>query len=80
MMGQLTAELKRRASVFGAAVAGVLSAPLALATTVTVDIGAVHDQSWDLSEGIAAVGAVALALAGLFLVVKVVKAVFAAIV
>ena len=79
-MGQLKEHLKRRASVYGAAIAPVLAAPAAFATTVTVDIGAVHDQSWDLSEGIAAVGAVALALAGLFLVVKVVKSVFAAIV
>ena len=54
--------------------------PGASAATVTVDIGAIHDQSWDLSEGIAAVGAVALALAGLFVVIKIVKSVFAAIV
>ena len=79
-MGQLKEYLKRRASVYGAAVAPALMAPAAFATTVTVDIGSIHDQSWDLSEGIAAVGAVALALAGLFLVVKVVKSVFAAIV
>lgn len=52
----------------------------AAAATVTVDIGAIHDQNWDLSEGIAAVGAVALALAGLFIVIKIVKSVFAAIV
>ena len=79
-MGQLKETLKRRASVFGAAMAPVLAAPMASAATVTVDIGAIHDQSWDLSEGIAAVGAVALALAGLFVVIKIVKSVFAAIV
>lgn len=84
-MGKLKAELSRQASRFGSAAAlaagsGVVLLPGASAATVTVDIGAVHDQSWDLTEGIAAVGAVGLALAGLFLVVKVVKAVFASIV
>ena len=62
-------------------IVGALAATAgAAATTVTVDIGAIHDQNWDLSEGIAAVGAVALALAGLFIVIKIVKSVFAAIV
>lgn len=79
-MERLKSELKRKASIFGAAAAGVLAVPMAAAATVTVDIGAVHDQSWDLTEGIAAVGAVGLALAGLFLVVKVIKSVFASIV
>ena len=79
-MGQLKSEPKRRASVFGAAAATALAPMAAFGATVTVDIGAVHDQSWDLTEGIATVGAVGLALAGLFLVVKVVKSVFASIV
>lgn len=64
----------------GAVSAWLFATMPARAATVTVDIGAIHDQSWDLSEGIAAVGAVALALAGLFVVIKIVKSVFAAIV
>lgn len=67
-------------AVLSAMVGAMLGMAGAAATTVTVDIGAIHDQNWDLSEGIAAVGAVALALAGLFIVIKIVKSVFAAIV
>lgn len=67
-------------AVLSAMLGAFLGMAGAAATTVTVDIGAIHDQNWDLSEGIAAVGAVALALAGLFIVIKIVKSVFAAIV
>lgn len=79
-------ELTKRANAAGVilpagaavAAAGVMSG--ASATTVTVDIGTLHTQEWDVSEGVQAVGYAGIAIIGLFVVIKVVKSVMATVV